>query len=285
MERRCRQKNPGCVANLNCFLTVSPVNDCGDENVFMSNICMSIVSDTIAKPDCFHIGIFPANLTTRRHNRADPSPRGWLSSPYRGTRIHPIALARRRGLRRSARGLARAETRAKGRAPAAVAEKNTGKRGDAAPARFPRLGSDGSHRRGEDAEDDPGRSDPIERPRRRGGRARGRRVPRAARRRGPPQRSHRRSSQQDATTDERAVSPRREVSLGVQGVQRVSPRSPALQVQRLRRGVDMFPRSQAHDVQGVRRRRALRVTREAAIVVQGVRRRFHLRARSPTGDM
>lgn len=138
MERRCRQKNPGCVANLNCFLTVSPVNDCGDENVFMSNICMSIVSDTIAKPDCFHIGIFPANLTTRRHNRADPSPRGWLSSPYRGARIHPIALARRRGLRRSARGLARAETRAKGRAPAAVAEKNTGKR--AAPARFHRLG-------------------------------------------------------------------------------------------------------------------------------------------------
>ena len=47
----------------------------------------------------------------------------------------------------------------------------------------------------------------------------------------------------------------------------------------------MFPRSQAHDVQGVRRRRALRGTREAAIVVQGVRRRFHLRARSPTGDM
>ena len=92
MERRCRQKNPGCVANLNCFLTVSPVNDCGDENVFMSNIRMSIVSDTIAKPDCFHIGIFPANLTTRRHNRADPSPRGWLSSPYRGTRIHPIAV-------------------------------------------------------------------------------------------------------------------------------------------------------------------------------------------------
>ena len=46
----------------------------------------------------------------------------------------------------------------------------------------------------------------------------------------------------------------------------------------------MFPRSQAHDVQGVRWR-ALRGTREAAIVVQGVRRRFHLRARSPTGDM
>ena len=223
MERRCRQKNPGCVANLNCFLTVSPVNDCGDENVFMSNICMSIVSDTIAKPDCFHIGIFPANLTTRRHNRADPSPRGWLSSPYRGTRIHPIAVEDSddpRGDSRVPKPERRGEPQQPSRKRILVS----------AQPRRASIDSDGSHRRGEDAEDDPGRSDPIERPRRRGGRARGRRVPRAARRRGPPQRSHRRSSRQDATTIERAVSPRREVSLGVQGVQRVSARSSALQV-------------------------------------------------------
>ena len=78
---------------------------------------------------------------------------------------------------------------------------------------------------------------------------------------------------------QRAMRARGEVSVELQGVQSLSPRSSALCLQGVRWCVNLRARSSALSVQGVRRVWTLRA-RPSALSVQGVRRVSNLRARS-----